>query len=90
MQALAACAVIFGPLLAGALLGRATQLPRRVLLLPALGLALSYWVAVGWLADIELGRGAAVLVTALLSLGWLLAFDLALREGRRFRARSKR
>ena len=61
---------VVAPFLIGLALGRFTKVPVRLLALPPLALALTYWIAVGWYGDdYDIGRAVLVIFTGALGGG---------------------
>ena len=55
---------VVAPLLIGLLFGAFTRFPVRLLALPPLALACTYWIAVGWYGDdYDIGRSGLVVFT---------------------------
>jgi hypothetical protein len=64
-----------GPFVLAVLLGASTEIRIRRLLLPALALALVYWVAVGWRVEShELDRAALLLITGVIGAVFVLVW----------------
>lgn len=60
-------AFVVAPLLIGFVLGAFTKFPIRLLALPPLALACTYWIAVGWYGDdYDIGRSGLVAFTGVL------------------------
>jgi hypothetical protein len=61
---------VVAPFLIGLALGTFTNVPVRLLALPPLALALTYWIAFGWHGDdYDIGRAGLVIFTGALGGG---------------------
>lgn len=85
-------AFVVGPFFIGLLLGALTRLRVVLLALPPLGLALAYWIDVGWNGDdYDIGRAGLVVFTGALGgcvvLLWLLGCGVGRLLRRDFAAR---
>ena len=77
--------LILGPFIVALLLGRLTRIRIPILLLPSIGIALAYWVVVGWRADsFELDRTALVIIVGIGCALWVFVWAAGAITGRMF------